>query len=338
MEQEVHAYSFPTTVMMVDDNRDFLSNFSLQLDSGLAYRLFDSPASALKYLNRPGQPAPLYQRCFSHYRDVVGWSMTDHLIRLDVSVLEQGVAHPDRFAEVSVVLVDYDMPGLDGVSFCAQIDNPRIKKVLLTGVGDEKVAVRAFNEGVIDRFISKSQRNVAEQVNAAIAELQQRYFRDVSRMIRDSLSLESPVFLQDPVFQRYFGELRRERGFIEYYLTAEPAGFLLADAQGALARLLVAGEADLRAQWEIAVDQDCPPELADMLSSGEALPYFWATEGFYRPDCRDDWRRYMHPARKLTGIEGYYVALLENPPLRNPVTVSSYNQYLDWLDRQTSSP
>lgn len=333
---QVFPYRFPTTVVLVDDNADFLANFSLGLDTQLAYRLFDSPAAALEFLNRPGQPAPLYQRCFSHYRDAVGWSMSDHLIRLDVSEMEREIANPERFAEVAVVLADYDMPGMDGLAFCQQIRNPRVRKVLFTGVGDEKVAVRAFNAGVIDRYVSKAQRNVSEVVNAAIAELEERYFADSSRLIRESLTLEAPAFLQDPVFAQFFASLRRDRRYLEYYFTAEPGGFLLVTAEGRLGRLLVSTDADLRAQWEIAQDQGCPAELTEALAAGRELPYFWETEGFYRPELTD-WRRYMHPAQKLIGRQTYYVALVEDPSLRHATTVSSYRDYLGWLDSAGSS-
>lgn len=336
MEMDVYPYQFPTTVVLVDDDAAFLANFSLALDAALSFRLFDSAAAALAYLNRADQPSPLYQRCLSHYRDAVGCSVADQLIRLDVSALAREIGNPDRFGEVSVVIVDYDMPGMDGLELCRRLRHSRIKRLLLTGVGDERVAVKAFNAGLIDRFISKSERNLAEEVNAAVRELQSRYFRDVQRTLRESLNLEAPPFMRDPVFAAYFHGLLREHGYVEYYFTAEPAGFLLLTADGTLGRLLVYTDADLRSQWEIACDQDCPPELAYALSSGSAVPYFWHTEGFYRPECGPDWRSYLYPATPLPGAELYYIALVKRPPLQGHGQVSSYSAYLDWLDRSTA--
>ena len=43
---------FPSTVAVIDDSRDFLLNFALQLDDQLTYRLFDSPKDALIFVRK----------------------------------------------------------------------------------------------------------------------------------------------------------------------------------------------------------------------------------------------------------------------------------------------
>lgn len=161
----IQPYFHPTTVVFVDDSIDFLSNLSLQLDAALAYRLFDSPSSALKYINNTKEARSLSHRFFATIKDTVSGSTTEPVLHLDMAAIQQEVRNTERFAETAVVIVDYAMPQMNGIEFCEQIDSPHIKKVLFTGVADEEVAVRAFNEGIIDRFIRKSERDVYEEVN-----------------------------------------------------------------------------------------------------------------------------------------------------------------------------
>lgn len=326
----VLPYQYPTTVVLVDDNADFLANFRLELDPRLALRAFDSPVRALEHIHRADRPLPLAERCVSHHRDAVGLSPADQWIRLDVGSLAREVENPDRFAEVSVVVVDYDMPGMDGIEFCRRLRSPHLKRILLTGVGDERVAVNAFNAGVIDQFISKGQRGAAASVCAAIEALQARYFGDGGRLVRESLALEAPGCLSDPAFADYFHRLRGEGDYVEYYFMDEPTGFLLVDNQGRMERLLVYTDADLRAQWEIAHDQEAPEALLRALSGGAHVPNFWRTGGYYRPECREDWEQYLVPAQVLEGEQCYYVARVE-PAAGAPV--ASYADYLAWLDR-----
>lgn len=333
-DASVYPYRFPTTAVLVDDNADFLVNFSLELDARLAYRLFDSPQMALNFLNRQ-QPSPLFQRCFSQHRDIVGWSPTDQLIRFDVSELEREVGNVHRFGEVSVLVVDYDMPGMDGLEFCRRVKNKQIKKILFTGVGDEKVAVEAFNQGIIDRFLLKSHREVGRLVNQAIRELQSEYFRDASYMIRESLRLESPNFLEDPIFADYFQGVCEDNDFVEYYYAAEPGGFLLSTADGSLGRLLVFTQQDLQAQIEIAQDQGAPGELLNFLRSGRMIPYFWTTGGYFKPELAD-WQDFLYPAHTIEARQLYHVALVEEPAAyaENRRQMSSFTEYLDWLDME----
>lgn len=327
-------YRFPTTSVIVDDNADFLTNFSLELEEHQAYRLFDSPGEALRFLERgDAVMPPLFQRCFSPHREAVGWPMRDHYLRLDVSTLEAEVRNPDRFGEVSVVVVDYAMPEMNGLEFCERLQNKHVKKVLFTGVGDEKVAVQAFNDGLIDRFLRKHEPGVADTLNRTIAELETRYFQEVGNLIHQSLRKGEAEFLDDAAFAAYFAELCRRRSVSEYYFVAEPNGFLMLDAEANPSRLVVMTEEDMQAHWEIASDQGCPRGLSEAIGRRSAVPFFWRSGGYYRPDCVD-WEDFMFPADVIEGRQRYYVAYLEEPEAYRGLhdSVTSYRAYLRRLD------
>lgn len=327
-------YRFPVTTVIVDDDTDFLTNFALELEDDLAYRLFDSPGRALSFLeDRHSTLPPLYQRCFSQHRDAVGWPMRDHYLRLDVASLEREVLNPNRFGEVGVILVDYAMPEMDGLEFCQQIADEHVKKVLFTGVADEKVAVRAFNEGLIDRYLRKHDTGVVAEVNRTIRELQEHYFRSVGDLIHQSLRKGEAEFLEDTAFSAFFASLCEEKGIVEYYFVAEPNGFLMVDADGEPSRLVVMTEEDMQAHWEIASDQECPSALSEAISRRKIVPYFWRTGGYYRPECVD-WEDFVFPAEVIEGRQRYYVAYLPEPEAYRDLKdgIHSYAAYLAQLD------
>ncbi len=335
--QQLFPYYFPTTVVFVDDNAAFLKGLALQLPEDLAYQMFETADSALAHINQPG-PAPLYQRCFSHYRATGVDSASAQLIHLDLSLIEREVSNADRFREITVVVVDYDMPGMDGLAFCKRIQNPHIRKVLFTGVADEKVALQAFNAGIIDRFIIKSDPNAVTRVVESLEVLQSAYFRSISEMLRRSLLLNAPDFLSDLAFEEFFTRMRRRHKFVEYYLVARPGGFLLLTDHGVLYRLVVLSEAEMEQQEAFARDHGAPQSIIDSLASRRHLGYFYEPIEEYFEAGEYDWNEYVFPAQRLEGAQAWYWSLIESPPvdIDFDAETSHYAAYLERLDTEAT--
>jgi CheY-like chemotaxis protein len=331
-QDEVPPFYFPTTVVFIDDSRDFLANLSLQLDAGLAFRLYDSPADALVALNgTPSQPS-LVERLFSVSRHGEEMPLSHHVLDLNLDNIAREVHNEHRFEQVSVVVVDYDMPEIDGLELCRNLKNPALKKVLLTGKADEKVAVQAFNQGLIDRFILKQDPDVIPVLNRAIVDLQLAYFENLGRTVMDALALGSHTFLRDPLFVEVFRQICTRLDIVEFYLTATPEGILMLDADGVPSLLVVQTEEDMLTHYEIAYDQAAPPALLGALKSNRMVPYFWQSGGEYGPDCHD-WQSCLYPATEIKGREWYYYAVVPNPGGFQLGTVIPYNAFLVWLDK-----
>jgi CheY-like chemotaxis protein len=335
-DRTIFPYFHPTTVFFVDDNTNFLNSLDLHLPAGMAYHMFAAPAEAIARLNAGGEREPLYLRCLSR---VPGRSADGTVVRLDMALIEQEVANPDRFREVSVAVVDYAMPSVDGLEFCKRIANPRVKKILLTGVADEKVAVRAFNEGIIDRFIMKSQPDAIEVLKRSIGELQRRYFADISAMLANSLFLARKEFLDDAVFQDLFAQLVERHGFVEYYLVDQPSGFLLLRGDGSLNRLVVLSERELNEQLAFARSHGVPRGFLDDLADGRSIAYFYDEFDDYFDPATCDWRDYFHRANRIEGRHTWFYALLDDPPvdIEFDPEASNFRRYLDVLDGSPGS-
>lgn len=325
---------FPSTIFFVDDSRDFLMNFTLQLNDTIAFKLHDSPYKALEALERTQQPlSMLSKRCFHEYLDASGGPVTNHTINLDLTSIHWEIFNPKRFAEVSTVVVDYAMPGMNGLEFCKNLGNNPVKRILLTGKADEKTAVQAFNEGIIDLFIQKQNINITHLINEGIVNTQQQYFQHMSDFIVKMLSVGSPSCLQDAEFTKLFYEIVRAKDIVEFYLTEDSGSFLMLDADANLYYLLVRTQSDIEMFYELAQDHQAPEALLNSLKSGEKIPCSWRSDSQYQTDYFE-WSQRLYPSQVLPGREKYYYTLIEKPNFLgiDQSKITSYNHYLDEQD------
>ncbi len=326
---------FPTTALFIDDSRDFLLNFVLQLDEGLAYRIFDSPFDALDCIHQKRcELDMLSQRCLTEYTEAKNCPLTNHTINLDLTAIHAEIYNSKRFSEISVVVVDYAMPGMDGLEFCRQIENTNIKKILLTGQADEKLAIEAFNQGLIHRYIKKSDPQAAELITKSIYDLQLQYFQKMSDMIVRMLSVTSPSCLHDKKFAEFFSNLLQEKGIVEYYLADNSGSFLLLDDNAHVHFLIVKNQSDMQLYYDLALDNGANEEVLDQLSVGEKIPCFWQANA-QTPEW-NGWSTCLVSAKRFVSDDIYFYACVKGPVLFEVQQdrVISYHHYLESIDAE----
>lgn len=335
MQHLIPTCYFPSTALFLDDSHDFLLNFVLQLDEGVAYRIFDTPQRALDYIqNKSCELEVLRRHCLTEYTESRNCPLTNHTINLNLGGIHAEVYNPNRFSEVSVVVVDYAMPGMNGIEFCRRIENPNIKKILLSGQADEKLAIQAFNEGLIHRYVKKSDVNAAELITKSIYELQSQYFQAMSEMIVRIMSVTSPSCLLDKKFAQFFRNLCQEKKIVEYYLADNSGSFLMLDDDANTSFLIVKSQNDLRLYYDLALDNGADEDVLDHLASGSKIPSFWQAKAS-NPQWHD-WAHSLVPATKLEADETYYYAYLKGNILFDvrQQKILSYHRYLEELDAE----
>lgn len=238
---------FPTTVLFIDDCRDFALNFVLHLDEDLAYRLYESPHEALDYLAKNEREVScLDKRCIDRF------NTQELLDKRAIWSIQAEAANPQRFAEISVVVVDCTMPEMDGLEFCRQIASSAVKKVVLCDKSSEKMVKKAYENGLIDGFIRKKDKRAVSLIMKAIRELQYRYLQHMSTTIAQAINLEVPTRLYDKKFADFFRQICQENNIVEYYLLDAAGSFLLLDDDAQSRFLIVKNEKD--ANWYYSAD------------------------------------------------------------------------------------
>ena len=323
-------YFHPTTVVLVDDNESFLRSLTLDMPASLACHGFTHPEDALEFLNAPIDLPPLVDRCFSLARN----DDSQAVIHLDLSLIEQEINHLQRFRRVSVVLIDYAMPYVDGLQLCARMNDPYARRAMLTGVADEKQAVEAFNAGLIHRFIPKHRATAVETLVAFVAELEREYFHQYLERLRTALAIDPPGFLIDPSVAIQMRRLMQEERIAEYYLVNDPPGFLMLRANGTVLRLVLLDPRARQRQIDFVRRYGAPADIRRGIEQGHLVGLFGGdSPEDYFGDESYPWAEKVAEATEVQGNVPWLQALV-----RDAVTDvdfdpgrSSYDAYLATL-------
>jgi len=300
--QSTNLFFHPTTTIFLDDNQQFLDGISLNLGNNLRCQYFKQPEDALRYVDKhvavEKLNIPSTDYSASPGRNAIFGSGK----RLDEK----------RLQDISILFTDFDMPAMNGIEVCQQIQNPLIKKVLLTEVADEKLAIDALNNEIIDFYIHKNSSNLSDRILSAVGILQQRYFREL--FFQSHYDVEQP-FMSDSVFCAFFQQVCKDLGTVEHYFIDNPMGYLLINRYGDVSLLLAFTEDEVASHIEVASESNAPTALIDVLEQRRCIPFFYDADHLIYNKSLSDWTSYMYPATKMTGKETYYCSIIRNPVL-----------------------
>ncbi|MDF2868215.1 MAG: CheY-like receiver [Gammaproteobacteria bacterium] len=319
MKSQISLCYHPTKVVLVDDNPDFIAAIKLELGKELRCSFYTNPLKALEFF-KMYKPEPFTKRCFVTPSD----EKSDHLFfNVDLRQIHKEVHVSDRFNEIAVVVIDYTMSRVDGLELSRQlkIRHPNIRIILLTGEADHDLAVMAFNEGIIDKFIKKGSQDLSGLLIKNIRELEQKYFLILSQSIIDKMNGSSDKLyrLRDPHIINFFNQLCREKAIIEYYLIDSNGSFLLIDNKGCPYWLALLSNQELYEFYEYAATEKAPQAVISALKDRQKMPFFYTDDDLTTPPS--GWEDYLHPAQTIPGTTTYHYTLIEN--------ASPYNWYLD---------
>lgn len=324
----------PTTVVYVDDDRQLLSILPLRVGVS-PYRCFHDPLDLLDSLNSGDLLTSLDSECWNRYTGEVGDPDGEGVLGLDKWSIYMRLFDPARFDLLSVAVIDYAMPGMSGLTLCQRLAKWPCKRLLLTGRADLALAVQAFNDGLIDMFLSKDIPDLSAQVSRAIRRLQRRYFADSCLMMREFLLHDDRALWGDEVFAHLFERHCADRGIVEYYAINEPPGFLLVNAEGAGYLWLVFTDGQIEAQCLTARELGAPASVLAQIEGRQAVVFVGDAEGLTVLTPRQ-WQDACLPIAALPGRLGrfYGITRTADPIRLSPRAVLSYSRYLDgarWL-------
>lgn len=298
-------YAHPTLTVLVDERSSFLQELPQQPH---ARKIFHRADEAMAWLLHSPRHARAPVRV-NH--DLPACSAT-----VDVEGIFRISSQPGRFAVPSVVVVDFFMPHMNGLDFCRALQYLPCKKILLAGPAEERLAMEAMNDGLIDRYVRKQDAGAQHELERQIAQMQQAWFLDQERVAHDLLSMHEYSFLQCRRVADVVRQLYQRHGFVEHYVFSQPNGILLIDRAGVAQLMVVETEAGMQAQYEIARDSGAPRTLLQALEQRQVLPFFDHTggDGMYDKAVGGSWQRYCREPQVCHGDETYYWALFELPP------------------------
>ena len=255
----------PGTVVFLDDDPDYLEMLALVLPRQWHVKLFLRPHECINYLQ---QEPPFWEAdAWNQQQLVEQWRAGRPLIP---QVLAYWSRYTERYALSRVVVVDFSMPGMDGLQVLAELGDWPGARILLTGQADEQVAVRAFNRGLIDQFIPKQTQDISRRLREAVEHLLFTSHARHAQIWRTTLTQEQSALLRSPGVDAWLTSFTQKH-WVEHVVIGQPFGVLGMDANGKVAWLQLETRHGLDALAEVAEVAGVPAADVQELRAGTKL-------------------------------------------------------------------
>lgn len=320
---------YPTTTVFVDDDTAFLKGLVHNISQKTPCKAMTEPLKAIDYIKANQLKSAFIRKLSNDDME----DMNDALLtNINVRSIRDLIFDKQRFDDVTVAIIDYAMPKLNGLMVCKELNIPPLKKAMLTGQADTNIAVQAFNDKLINRFYVKDIAFL-QGLAKEISQLQKEYFIGLTdAIISDAIYDRYPSMrcLKDKVFAQFFSDLCEKKKIVEYYLTDAEGSFILFDENAKPSYLSVKTAADLQYYYEIAFDApNVGSEVLNAIQNKTKVPYFLTEKNHETPP--KDWGPYLHKATCLEGDSNYYIAYIEDNPLYEEAeqpNVFSFSEYM----------
>ena len=320
--QKIPALFRPTEIIVVDDDSSFLEGFLFFIPDDIKCRTFQHPQLAIDYLNNPLLTSKHEEQYLTINEE------QEEYPTIDINIYKE-IYNKNRFNEVSVLVADYSMPRLTGIELCNSIENKRIKKLLLTGEASNELAVQAFNNNEIDKFLLKKAKNIYGPLLKYIIDLQILYHEDLSYKSFPSFLMSGLDILKDDRYIHIFNNIIKKFEIVEFYILDENGSYIMLNDEGVITLFIVRKKSDIVEQVDFVKTFDVSQNIIDDLEQCKRFPFFFSEDDF--SVSPENWEKYMHKCNKINDNSEYYYAIINNPSIYkfDEKEITSYKKHLD---------
>lgn len=253
-------------VLFLDDDPDYLETLGMVMPGHLQVELYLRPVSFLERMR--SETARWEADTALHLHMIERWRHGQHLLP---QVLRYWAGNPARYQLAQTCVVDYAMPGMDGLKVLGHLVDWPGARILLTGQADEQIAIQAFNGGLIDQFIPKQIPDITGRLLGHLAKLSGTPHPRLNALWRAVLQPAQQSVLQVPSVARALQRMAQS-GWVEYVVLGEPFGLLGLDAQGRCHWLQLEQPSSLGDLAELAGTAGLGSDLVKAVRAGQQLP------------------------------------------------------------------
>lgn len=327
----IPIYSYPTTILFLDDNINYLKHLSLHLPRNcFSFRLYNNPAKALDYIltNHHTTNDPR-----DYWRSADPVHLDSYVVEIDIPSLYHKCYNPDRFQALSTIVIDYDMPGINGIDFLKKIQFPGIQKILLTGEADAHVANEAFNKGLINQYLRKQDPNLEVLLADALLKSQTSYFNHLSFAVIDALSHRGNYHcaLLEKEFEKFFYKTLTSYNILEYYLLDTVGSYLMITSTNEIIILHTQNEDQAESYYLDIKDLDPEYFTDEEKSSIKNTDKILCCRSFDKQQNPGPllWKPYYRDAQKIQGSNKFYCSIEKCPTDLNFKKIFPFNVYTE---------
>lgn len=229
----------PTTVVIVNGDKFLLDKLCSTVDSQhTIVKPFTDPSEALDYVNSMSF-APFNRRCTHALEEDV---RNRHSMGVNLRLIQDEVYESNRFSQLTGVMCDYQMPGMNGFDFCEQVKNDYVSRMFLTKQRDARLITDAFNRGLIKKYVHIESETLAADLNSTLHEIQMKYFLHFSNLLFNTTitrGSECQTIFTEPGYIALLKNIIDDYNINEYYLMAVNGSYLLKNTKGGIFQLSI---------------------------------------------------------------------------------------------------
>lgn len=289
----------PVKVIFLDDNRSFLDAIELEFNDRINMTTFTNTDDALREIDKNSRDI------YTSILKVDMENSTNQMIYFWLNKAVDYIYDYTRFDTAAVLVVDYEMPNMNGIEFCKKIKDKNIFKIMLTAEADMLTAVDAFNKGLINKFILKTDENLYQNIMNSINEAKNHYFFERSKMVITSSDDLRDLF-NNTVYKKLFNQISSRTKAIEYYLIDQCGSFLFLDKEAAPTWLVIRHSKDLQEQAELLEGYDVPEPIVSSIRKNEKMMFLFSDNEYKKPVS--NWINNIFDSTKLDN-DYYYTVI-----------------------------
>lgn len=324
MALTLSLFQRPGAVLFLDDDPDYLEMLGMVVPAQTQAELYTRPSGFLARMQ--AEPARWEADAALQLHMIDRWRQGQALIP---QVLHYWATRPERYRLAQICVVDYAMPGTDGLSVLNTLLDWPGSRVLLTGQADEQIAIQAFNNGLIDQFVPKQATDITRHLLGVLRRLAQAAHPRLNTIWRSVLRPNQVSLLQIPSVSQWLRDYTHHR-WVEYVVIGEPFGLLGLDMAGGAHWLQLEPTSSLGDLAELAASAALGMEVVQAIRDGRRLA---AVELHQHMSLRG-------PVRTATatpiGEDGLLMAAaFELGPLDLPQPIYPYRHFLQSENHRT---
>lgn len=311
IDQERSYFYYPTTTVIIDDDDEFLTglNLALKLQGDKLVKTFLNSNQALSYFKNQNNIYKNYQSFLEVVNGIeIDSDDRDKIFKINFNGIYTLPYNEKRYNEVSVIIADYFMPQMNGIDFFRKIKDIPAKKILLTGNTDYELAVAAFNDKLIDKFIIKEE-GIEEEIFESINVFKKRYFQEFSKTL---LRIFDNGIKEASQYTSIASAWRAKYNISEYYQCDGNGSCLGFDNRGIIYWFLICSDKEMHDYINTAENVDENSLIPDELKLGTELLFFLTDKEKLIPISK--WGKYKFPIKGDFTIdnEKYFYSFVSN--------------------------
>lgn len=303
-------FYYPSTWLWIDDDRNALKSMTLVFEDQGNILPFQSAKSCLEFLSKYEPPLTSQTFLKSITAHESYGSLRKNPIDFDITTIANLADVKNRHDEITVMVIDYHMPEMDGFELAKATQHLPIQKILLTGKAQESDAVAGFNDTLIHRFVQKAEEKQFEKLSSYLKELSLQYFEKLTYPLLANLETEILTPLSDPIFIDFFKGFCDQYKITEYYLVDKQGSFLCIDEKNNKSCLVVISDEAIE-NWLFLNSKEPGLSANDLnaIIERKKIPFFGVGKEAWQ--FNTSFSQFLYSSEVLNGRKKYFWAKVD---------------------------